>query len=693
MMSCTLLYANELSFAVTTSPIGVSTVIDDLPEAVPDYVTARAGWPVQIRPLLNDIKNSYDSLVLFSASVSATEGPRLGAVNVAGDVVTFYPAAQAEGVQIVNYFIKNASGPSTIVIGKIYVTIVKQPYFDSLSINNINAGVNADGILFSKVLTIPNNDPSLLFSSDMLPHFKYPVDASSSTMFFNSLWVGGNDSQGDLHLSLDSYNERGRTWQAGPISDVYDSAWFVKYARVWKISKAEIDYHRQNYFNVGYQPIEAILSWPGNGNTALGQAAQLAPYFDLNSDGIYNCMDGDYPLIRGDQTIYSIMNDDVPHIGVLPMKLEIHSMLYAFNAPADTALHHTIFLHYDIINRSQHTYPECYSAVYNDADLGDYGDDYLASDVERSSFYTYNGKNTDAIYGDNPPAQSVTVLAGPYLLPDGIDNPTGGCDQSVNGINFGNGIADDERGGLDRFSYYMLSTINGGMNSPTAVQKFDFMKGYWMDGTPVQYGGNGHPSAGSVGPDARYMFPGDSDPLNWGTGCVLPAGGYNQGNKFWTEEEAGNIYNDRRGLGTIGPFALSPGQVQEIELAFVIGQGTNGPGSSVAQMKRNIDSLRVKVAAGEAITPNNTLGLIQTIQRSTLYPYPNPATEVIALSSLPTKAKAEYSIFNLHGNKIASGTLPSNSKPTINIQNLTPGIYIIRVTEGNAVSTGKFVKK
>ena len=43
------------------------------------------------------------------------------------------------------------------------------------------------------------------------------------------------------------------------------------------------------------------------------------------------------------------------------------------------------------------------------------------------------------------------------------------------------------------------------------------MRGVWLDGADMCYGGNGHPLGGcDAGTTAGYMFPGDSDPCGWG---------------------------------------------------------------------------------------------------------------------------------------------------------------------------------
>lgn len=675
----------------------------DLPVAVTDYATTHAGIAVEIKPLLNDIQNAADTLILMKG-IYANPDNNQGISLVNGDIVTFTPAYQAEGVQELKYFIRGGESQLVLATGIIYVTIIKQPCYDSLTVNNINAGVNANGYLFTDLMEVPGDELSRF--NEMIPHYRFPKDAATGTLFSSSLWLGGFDISNNLHIFSSTYcgfPYQGMDVQAGPVSNVYDTSYYLQFGRTWKISKAEVEFHRQNYWKQGYQPVEAILSWPGNGHTDLGQGALLAPYFDRNSDGVYNCMDGDYPLIRGDQSIFLMFNDDLPRAEEhgLPMKAEVHAMVYGFDQPADTALSHTVFIHYDIINRSNNTYSNSLIGVYTDLDIGFANDDYLRCDVTRNSYYGYNGLETDGngqagSYGNNPPAQSVTILAGPFKDNDGLDNPNGGCNESINGLNYGNDVIDDERTGLSTFCYTQM--LWGGSFEPqelTPSEYYDFLNGKWMDGTRFMYGGNGHPELGPgvVGPECNYMFPGDSDPLNWGTNCEYPEGGFNQGTKFWTEEQTGNRPGDRRGLGSLGPFTFSPGQVQEIEIAYVTGQGTSGPASSVNQMLRNIDSLRYAVANGELILPNNELGIAPVMHKESFNIYPNPASTFITIKGIQDGQPAGYSIYNMYGACVKSGKYLRSSHQNIDISTLTAGMYIIRLTSCNGTVSGKFIVK
>jgi hypothetical protein len=73
--------------------------------------------------------------------------------------------------------------------------------------------------------------------------------------------------------------------------------------------------------------------------------------------------------------------------------------------------------------------------------------------------------------------------------------------------------------------------------------------------------------------------------------------------------------------------------------------------------------------------------------------YPNPATQFININSEGAKDKNHtVEIFNFQGQKIITETNVATSHQ-INIENLTPGIYLATISIGNKLFSQKFIKK
>ena len=465
-------------------------------------------------------------------------------------------------------------------------SMAQLPPISHVETNNVRATILGNGTCFLPQQPVYSEEWG---EHNGCPTWEVPQGSGKETLYQHALWLGGLDANDSLHLAAFRYGQIGEEYWSGPLKTTdasIDLMTALKYHHVWNLTRAEIEQFIAHHGDAGYQIPEDILTWPAHGEE--GYAENMAPFVDVNGDGRYNPEDGDYPDIKGDQCLFFIFNDSwTAHTesGGTPLGLEVQAMVYAFDAPDDEALNNTIFFNYKLFNRSSFDYHEVYLGLWNDWDIGYSRDDYVGCDVRRGSCFGYNATSIDGqgqpwAYGDNPPVQVCTVLAGPYMEADGRDNPafTGDCETlfdathpldkyAYNGFNFGNGIADDERLGLCGFMYFNNSPIYG---DPDAAQDYyNYMRSLWKNGSHLQYGGNGYAGEQAVGPDCNFMFPSDSDPCNFGTNGVAPNDGYNMEGKYWTEEQSGQTPYDRRGLATVGPFSFGSGTMQELDYAMV----------------------------------------------------------------------------------------------------------------------------
>lgn len=531
-----------------------------------------------------------------------------------------------------------------------------------LDINNIKARINAPGDLF---WDLQSGNPA----------FEAPKGSGLNTMYAGNMWIGGLDQNGQLHLAAQTYRQSGTDFFQGPVSSTssYSASQDQYWNRVWKINKSTIDTFRLWFQDPsqypGYTIPQSISSWPAHGNTSLGEAANLAPFFDYNNDGTYNPSNGDFPCIRGDQAIYFIFNDDRSihtESGGQPLGIEVHGMAYAFHSPGDTAISNTIFLKYTIFNRSGNDYSNTYIGNWSDLDLGNGGDDYVGSDVSRSAYYVYNSSNDDQMgYGVAPPAQGVVFLRGPEADPmDGVDNDR-------------NGIIDElgEAWDMSRFVYYSNDfTVTG--NPSTTADFYNYMNGRWLDGTPITYGGNGYNPSGVP---AAFMFPGDSDPTGWGTGQPQAA---------WDEINAGNPYGDRRGLGAYGPFTLNAGENICLDYAYVYSRSTSNI-ASVAKMESDIDQVQQFYDGslkGCECSVNFT-GITNYDYDQPINIYPNPASSFIMVDMQKANEEAGYVIIDASGREVLAGKLAPAAINTVILEELSAGIYIIKINGSQKIYT------
>ena len=69
--------------------------------------------------------------------------------------------------------------------------------------------------------------------------------------------------------------------------------------------------------------------------------------------------------------------------------------------------------------------------------------------------------------------------------------------------------------------------------------------------------------------------------------------------------------------------------------------------------------------------------------------YPNPVNNVLHID-LNSAKETQVEVYNVLGKRVISKTIHNSS--TINTEQLTDGIYILRLTQGNSTISKKLIK-
>lgn len=424
--------------------------------------------------------------------------------------------------------------------------------------------------------------------------YTIPAGSGVGTFYAASLWAGGLDANGQVHVTAPSNSSLG--WRSSPIADM-NSCGTVAYQTasgqsIWKVTRQEVDDHIAQYLQGGYIPVAAIADWPGNGDVSLGVADQFAPFVDQDGDGVYEPLDGDYPDFPGDQVVYVIQNDEsyLPQPGNLGV--ELHMMFYQFND--NGYMGETTFLNARVFNRSTISYMDFRMSIYADFDIGYYEDDYFGSDVTNNMIYGYNGDafdDTNSIspgYAANPPCQGIMAL---------------------------------------NHDLHASVTFNNGNVFPTAApitvaEKYNIMRGLWADDSPMFYGGNGY-NAGVTTTETKILFPGDSDPLGLATnGAII--------NDDWGEYNANggspNPPHDRRGVMSISRGDLPAGTSICADFAFVFnGDAANDPYQNVLNVRNIAGALQILYDNSSDFPCGNFTAFTPEITPVEFNVFPNPS--------------------------------------------------------------------
>ncbi len=582
--------------------------------------------------------------------------------NAKGEVFTFLKTAAGKdiSVKIENYghqvYRYGAPGHYKFIDDIVYIGLTNSWGIQAYHLKEAELYDNLNYLDINNVLADFSASSSVAWENGLheRPRFEIPAGSGKNTLWNHNLWIGGLANGNDLHLSAERYRQVGREYWPGPVSfpyEVYQQEQ-EKWNRVWKIDRQTIDYHRANWWKSAYEIPEVIKNWPAHGDTTNGQEWYMAPYMDHNTNGIYEPQLGDYPVIRGDQALFFIFND-IRHENTesqgVPLGIEVRAMAYGFNAPENEALHNSVFVNYQIVNRSGTTYDSLYAGFLTDFEIGYGWDDYIGSDTLLNSYFGYNGYAVDGSgepdsYGASPPAQAVTFLNQPlssliYVMPD----PS--------------------------------------MPEYNAHNYYNNLRGRWPNGKPMVWGGYGFPGGpGTTDEVVSHMFPDDPNSA-----------------EGWHEVAVGFDPGNRRGISSAFIGQFEPGEKICFDIAFVFGRDMEGDHlSSVSVMKANIE--QIKEFYDEFIA-DDCLDLTATdVGETTANPNtglklrPNPTSGQLSIVYKPEAPDTYYNIFNALGTNAQGGAI-SSSETTIDVSHLPAGIYIFVIYDGRKALRQKMIKQ
>ncbi len=614
------------------------------PLAVDDLGQTTGGIPVRINVLENDINPEGFPLVVEIARTSYNTH-----TFNEDTAVVLVPQNNFYGTDTIFYACRESNSFQHSAYGMIILDVDELNSYQELSVNNISAGFNSFGYNFTKI----NYRPYMVTNRRYYPQFEAPKGSGLNSIFCSSFWMGGYDEEGGLHLSAETYHQAGEDFWAGPVLPEYDSIEYeLKWRKIWKLNRSEIEDHQDIWQTLHYSPASDINNWPAGLDFLDINGNSYAPYSDVNKNGNYDPAFGDYPLIKGDEALFYIFNDDKyehTESGGEKTGVEIHAMPYAFYCPEDSAFDNTIFVDYKIINHSENTYTDFYVGKSVDFDLGNPWDDYIGCDTNLNLFFIYNGDDFDDDfeiyeprqpgYGYFPPSTGVKIL-----------------NRKLNVFNR---------------SYFNYPTY---WDWWSPENYYNVLSGFWKHGETVTYGGYGH---GGLIP-TKFFYP--DDPSD---------------NAGWSEPAIWNNPGDRRAIGSVGPFTFNPGDTIELELAYIFARDYEGDNiSSVALLKERAQTIQEYYDLG--ISPCGSSWTVPDYKQddfTELKLFPNPAREEVVIIYEASSESADLKVYDITGKIVYSGNLQNNIKHQISIKQLSSGLYLFVVQDGENTITKKLIKQ
>lgn len=538
--------------------------------------------------------------------------------------------------------------------------------YTTIHANNIKAGLLNGGDLFwdfNDAQFIPNPTPA---------------GPNPATIFAAGLWLGGLDPGGNLKLATATYRAGGGIdYWAGPLdeSGITDALTCSNWDRFFRAKGADIKVFLDDLPNLAGDPAAAIMAykdimgWPGRGNPYFADvwgfglpstSQSLAAFHDANTDGLYDPLQGDYPVVQLEdkpafvpaEMVWCVFNDQgggaehsASEGGVF--QVEIQLSVWAFNCYDQTVLNNTLFTAHKVINRATESYDSCFLGLWVDFDIGCYTDDYFGSTPDLDAFFGYNQDVNDGTtgtvcdqgiptFGNTPPVQSAIMLNRP----------------------------------MDKFIHYYntATTWPSGSSEPySPLEYYRYLTGYWRDGTPLTYGGSGYNPGNSISAD--HAFPDDpADPNGW-TMCT-----------------ANLAFSDRRVLASSKIPHFAPGQIEELVTAWTVHPNPNLPCDlgqtfdEIAFLQNEYDNNFSSACSGLTAT--------QELAEAQINIFPNPASESITLTygDLPVR---EIRLYAADG-KLAQMLQNIQSERTaFNVAGLNSGFYTVQLLTDKGIAIKK----
>jgi hypothetical protein len=428
------------------------------------------------------------------------------------------------------------------------------------------------------------------------------------------------------------------------------------YQHIWNLTSDQVNEFIADHAagTVDYTKYPDIPIWPAHGDVAKGEDRLLAPFADLDGDGVYNPSAGEYPCVTGDQTLWYVAHDQGTHAETgspSGMNLQVAFTAYAFKNGStsciDSFVDYTTFYHYEITNRSGQDYHDVFLGLWNDCDLGNWNDDYIGADSVRDLGFIYNGDDNDETvygYGLNPPAIGIKFLNTPSNL------------------------------GLTNFmSYKNDFSILG--NPAEYSDYYGYLRSEFKDSTHLVDNGLDGYTGTAPGSFTNYFFDGDA---GWCGGA--PSG--------WTQASVGSVPMDARSISSCGPLYLPADSTISLDFAVIWARTVSGgANASVCELQQATDAI-TNWWSGQDFECFNLLVRNQAAEARmpALSLFPNPNSGSFTLRWAKSLGDDQtVSIRDAAGREVAQRQVSRGTRELEITEPLASGIYLVLCSDGTAV--------
>ena len=477
--------------------------------------------------------------------------------------------------------------------------------------------------------------------------FFYENEYSTPLLFAGGLWVTAQDESRNQRVAITDYGATNGyfDFQSGPIGTGGNFTSSMYFCRSFKVTKDQVSAHLDDLADGTLnQPIPAVMEWPGRNNAMMPATAfdlDLAPFVDVNEDGIYQPELGEVPDFHADEAIWWVTNDYVEHLesgSFLPLSVDVQVLAQAYKGPGHPAEKAQVYS-VKLINRSDISLDSLSVSLWVDP--------WAITCELPPEFGTIPSRNTVFSYqpvSENPDSVSLSTCRPSYLESSPIVFFKI-LSSSLNGE-----AAIVRNSGINYRLY--------GDGSRPNIHFYERSHGRWDDQSPLTVGGSGY---------------GGTQPTNWAF-FGNPAD-----NSSWSTCQNDSLIDPRFVLNANLHEKFNPGDEFETNYSVFVVDGEPVACQDIDALIPTLDSITDYVQNTVVSSNRTPRAVIEALSLK-----PNPARDVFEISlGVGQEALHSATLFDGLG-RVVEQYSPNELNGTINVAHLPRGTYSIvaRDTKG-----------
>ncbi len=487
------------------------------------------------------------------------------------------------------------------------------------------------------------------------------------------LCLGGKDSTGNVVTAVKSYGTNGADFFAGPNLPIPNDSLLKNskdYDKIWKMTAIEIATFQEDLKDgVLSGTFPNIMSWPARNNPysevfngfSLPENVDLAPFKDLDKDGIYDPKKGDFPMLEGISETnlpavfyWCVYHDRGVHTFSKgkPMNVEVQQSAWLYDCKNDTILSNSSFISFKIINKGEKTIDSLKAGLFTDPDFYCNKNNMTGSIPDQNTFWMYQNSGYN---------EHCNITYSRYIKP------------AISFTFLNQTMAAFVATGFDGFNSLPQNILP---NQSTGY--YNLLQGKWATGDKITCCGVGY-EKNTTQAATTFLFPENPN----------KTGG-------WSMQQNQNSIpsTERAAIGSVNLKMLLPNQSQRIDIAISYHQDTSYRKVLQATdlMYRNIPILQS--AYNQKVLQNckQFVTTKETTENLNISIFPNPFENQLVIENNNTQ-HIDYQILNMQGQLLKKGNILAENRQTIDTNFLPKGIYFIELKgENGARKVEKIVK-